>query len=152
MAKELSIKLSNGIELFINLEHNDSFIAGVIEKYLKPIYLQNNDWNATIRDTINEMERISMIYNIKRGDLISKLLSMIEGRLARDISDLTGVDKIEIIFEGIQDYVDDILEAVQASKTQEEARINVSSLVESLNLFETSELLIYFAKKINPPK
>lgn len=146
MVQQIPIKLGNGVTLYLNLEDSNPFFAQFIEKFLKPLYLKSNDWNASIKEAINECERISVLYNLKRGDLISSLLSNIEGRLARDIAELTGVDKIEIIFEGIEDYVSDITKAVQAGTSQEEIRMRVSSLVQNLNLFEISELLIFFAK------
>jgi hypothetical protein len=146
MDKEIAVKLSNGVNLSLNLADPKDFYSNFVDKFLKPYYLQKNDWNSTIKVSINEIDRISIFHQISRNELISGLLNAIETRLARDISDLVGVDKIEILFENIEDYVSDIKKMVGEGKTQEEIRMQVSKLVEKLNLFEISELIIYYAR------
>lgn len=75
------------------------------------------------------------------------MLKHLESRLHKDIAELKDVDRIEILFESIDDYVESIQKFVKEDASPEEMRLNVSELVENLNLFELSELLIHFAKK-----
>jgi len=74
-------------------------------------------------------------------------LTEIENRLPSDIADLKGLDKIEILFEDVDDYIQNIQDFVKSSDSEEKIRLKVSTLIEQLNLFELSELLIHFAKK-----
>lgn len=147
MVTEINVNFSTGITLTLNPIQPDSFINAVIEKFIKPQYQKSNDWNKTLKDALNELDRICVVHNLKRVDLESAFLHAIEGRLAKDLAEITGVDKIEIIFEGLEDYVTDIIKVVQSGASQEETRMKVSFLAENLNLFEVSELLIYFAKQ-----
>jgi hypothetical protein len=147
MVTEINVSLSSGVNLKLNPIQPDNFFNELIEKFIKPQYQKSNDWNKTLKDALNELDRISVVHNLKRVDLETSFLQAVEGRLAKDLAELTGVDKIEIIFEGLADYVTDIVKVVQSGASQEETRMKVSFLAENLNLFEVSELLIYFAKQ-----
>jgi hypothetical protein len=148
MDKEINVKLSNGEIIPLNSEDPKEFFSAFVDRYLKPYYLKKNDWHSTLNESVSELDRICIQYRLARNDMIQEFLKTVEGRLARDISDLTGVDKIEILFENIDDYVKDISKTVREGKSQEEMRLKVSSIVEHLNLFELSELLIHFAKNM----
>lgn len=148
MSTPITVKLSNGSELAIDPTQKDKAYSDFIDIFLKPFYQKSNDWNATIRESIKEIERISSILRMSKGELISELFANIDGRLSKDIAELRGTDKIEILFESLDDYIQNILQIVKGEGTQEEKRLSVSNLVESLNLFEISELLITFAKKM----
>ena len=142
---KIMTKLSNGSELELDTEDPDKFINTFIDVFLKPLYKKSNDWNETLMKSIDEVERICTINRLSRVNYIHQLLNAVEERLPKDISQLSGVDKIEIIFEGLEDYVKDIQDLVKKNLSQEEKRLKVSALVENLNLFEITELLIHFA-------
>ncbi len=142
---KIKAKISKDLVIPLDSENPSEFIEEFIEKFLKPYYKKTNDWNKTLIQSINEIERICAVNRLSRGNLIHKLLNHVEKRLAKDISEMPGVDKIEIIFEGLEDYVEDIQNFVKNGGSQEKIRLNVSKLVENLNLFEISELLIHFA-------
>jgi hypothetical protein len=148
LEKKIQVTLSNGVVLPLNLADTLEFFNLFLEKYLKPHYLQKNDWNATLKDCITEIDRISIIHGLSRNEIIQNLLNIIDDHLPLDISNLTGVDKVEILFLNLDDVVGEIRKAVIEEPTQEMLRFRVSKIVEGLNLFETAELLIYYAKKI----
>jgi Mg2+ and Co2+ transporter CorA len=149
MGEEKSIKLSNGNYLKLNLENPDQAYNEFVDVFFKPTYVQTNDLNKTIHVSIMESERISTILHLSKGEVINSLLKTIEGRLPEDIAELTGdVDKIEILFENVDDYEEMIIDLIENTNSQEDVRLEVSRLLENLNLFEQSELIIHFAKKI----
>ncbi len=148
MAKNYNVTLSNGAKLQIDPEHQDQAYEDFIDIFFKPVYVKTNDINQTIHSSIKEVERISSILNLSRGEVINSLLKTIERRLPKDIAELTGdVDKIEILFENVDDYVVQIVDLMQDQDSQEKIRLDVSQLVENLNLFEISELIIHLVKK-----
>jgi hypothetical protein len=142
------IKLSNGEEITLDLTNKKQFYGEFVDKFLKPLYKETNDWLKTVNSCISEVESISILFHLKKGEIITELLHEIDERLAKDISELKGLDKIEILFENIDDYVEQIAQLVGEEKPTEETRLNVSKLVENLNLFEIAELLIHFAKTV----
>jgi len=146
MANQTNIKLSNGVELELDPEDLNKNFSMFIDKFLIPYFKETNDWNKTIISSITEIERISSIFNLSKGEIISKFLKNIESRLPADIAELTGLDKIEILFENIEDYVEGMVTIVSSGESQEEIRLKIAKLVENLNLFEISELFIHFAR------
>jgi hypothetical protein len=149
VGSQYSIKLTNGMTLTLDPDDTQNFFSEFVDQFLKPFYKESNDWNKTIKLSIMEIERISSMYHLSRRDLIANLLKIVERRLAKDISELKGVDKIEILFENIDDLVDDVREAVNKGGSQEEIRLRVAKIVENLNLFEICELLINFSRKVH---
>ena len=75
------------------------------------------------------------------------LLNQIEEHLDKDIEELTGVDKIEILFLNLDDYVEDIRKLILAGETKEELRHKMARLIQPLTLFELSELFIFLGKR-----
>ena len=146
MANQNNIILSNGVELTLDPDDINENFSRFIDKFLIPYFKETNDWNKTIISSISEIERISSIFHLSKGEIISKFLKNIESRLHTDIAELTGLDKIEILFENIDDYVETMITIVSSDESQEEIRLKIAKLVENLNLFEISELFIYFAK------
>ena len=146
MANQTKIILSNGVEVDLDPEDLNKNFSMFIDKFLIPYFKETNDWNKTIISSISEIERISSKFNISKGEIISKFLKNIESRLPTDIAELTGLDKIEILFENIDDYVESMVEIVSSGESQEEIRLKIAKLVENLNLFEISELFIHFAR------
>ncbi|QEE16232.1 hypothetical protein DSAG12_02062 [Promethearchaeum syntrophicum] len=146
MANQLNITLSNGVELELDPEDLNKNFSMFIDKFLIPYFKESNDWNKTIISSISEIERISSKFDVSKGEIISKFLKNIESRLPTDIAELTGLDKIEILFENIDDYVESMVNIVSSGDSQEDIRLKIAKLVENLNLFELSELFIHFAK------
>ena len=75
------------------------------------------------------------------------LLNDVEEHLDKDIEELTGVDKIEILFLNMDDYVEDIRKIILAGKDKEDVRTSMAQLIMPLTLFELSELFIYLGKR-----
>ena len=146
MANQANIKLSNGVELTLDPDDLNKNFSMFIDKFLIPYFKETNDWNKTVKTSISEIERISSVFHLSKGEIISKFLINIESRLHADIAELTGLDKIEILFENIDDYVESMVAIVSSDESQEEVRLKIAKLVENLNLFEISELFIYFAR------
>ena len=145
-ANQNNITLSNGAEISLDSDDIDKNFSQFIDKFLIPYFNDTNDWNKTIQSSISEIERVSSIFHLSKGEIISKFLKNIESRLPSDIAELAGLDKIEILFENIDDYVETMITIVSSDESQEEVRLKIAQLVENLNLFEISELFIYFAK------
>jgi hypothetical protein len=146
MAKQNNVILSNGVNLELDPDDLNKNFSKFIDLFLIPYFKETNDWNKTVKSSISEIERISSVFHLSKGEVISKFLKNIESRLPHDIAELTGLDKIEILFENIDDYVETMITIVSSDKSQEEIRLKIAELVENLNLFEISELFIYFAK------
>ncbi|MHA1476016.1 MAG: hypothetical protein ACTSRX_06180 [Promethearchaeota archaeon] len=146
MANQANITLSNGVELTLDPDDLNKNFSMFIDKFLIPYFKETNDWNKTIQSSISEIERISSFFHLSKGEIISKFLKNIESRLPADIAELTGLDKIEILFENIDDYVESMIAIVSSDESQEDVRLKIAKLVENLNLFEISELFIHFAR------
>ena len=146
MANQYNIKLTNGVEISLDPDDMDKNFSIFIDTFLIPFFKETNDWNKTVKSSITEIERVSSIFKLSKGEIISKFLKNIESRLPSDIAELAGLDKIEILFENIDDYVESMVEIVSSDDSQEEVRLKIAKLVENLNLFEISELFIHFAR------
>ena len=147
MANQNSIKLSNGVDLKLDPDDIDENFSRFIDIFLIPYFKETKDWNKTVKSSISEIERISSIFHLSKGEIISKFLKNIESKLPTEkFTGLIGLDKIEILFENIDDYVETMITIVSSDESQEEIRLKIAKLVENLNLFEISELFIYFAK------
>ena len=147
MGIQKEIDLSNGVKMSIDSANLDKTYKDFIDLFIKPYYQQTNDWNKTLQTSIKEIERISSVLQISKNEVIQDFLKRLEFRLADEIGELKGVDKIDILFESVDDYVESIKEIVHDGSSPAEIRTKVSGLIENLNLFELAELLIQFAKK-----
>ena len=147
MANQYNIKLSHDVELMLDPDDMDKNFSMFIDKFLIPYFKETNAWNKTVKSSISEIERISSIFHLSKGEIIYKFLRNIESKLPTDkFTGLIGLDKIEILFENIDDYVESMVNIVSSDDSQEDVRLKIAKLVENLNLFEISELFIYFAK------
>ncbi|MHA1519486.1 MAG: hypothetical protein ACTSVZ_10115 [Promethearchaeota archaeon] len=147
MAIQKEIDMSNGVKLSIDSTDLDKTYKDFIDLFIKPYYQQTNDWNKTLQISIKEIERISSVLQISKNEVIQDFLKHLETQLPTEIAELKGVNKIEILFESVDDYVQNISEIVKEGSSQADIRMKISALVENLNLFEIAELLIQFAKK-----
>ena len=88
---------------------------------------------------------------ISKHDLSPKLklglLNDIEDHLDKDIEELTGVAKIEILFINMEDYVEDIKRLILSGQDKQTLRTNMAKLAQPLTLFELGELFIFLGKR-----
>ncbi|MFX0082939.1 MAG: hypothetical protein ACFE94_14400 [Candidatus Hodarchaeota archaeon] len=140
------IKLSTGIEVDFDQKAPTTLFEIIISDILIPKYKENADWNLSLNIIIEEMNKLIIKYNLN-PKLKLGLLNDVEQHLDKDIEELTGVDKIEILFLNMDDYVEDIRTLILAGKDKEELRTDMANLVMPLTLFELSELFIYLGKR-----
>jgi hypothetical protein len=146
MSEIKKLQLSNGTEVDFDKKAPATLFEVIISEILIPKYKENADWNLSLNIIIEEMNRL-----IKKHDLNPKLklglLNKVEEHLDKDIEELTGVDKIEILFLNMDDYVEDIRKLILAGKNKADLRTSMAQLVMPLTLFELSELFIYLGKR-----
>jgi hypothetical protein len=146
MSEVIKLQLSNGAEIDFDKKAPTTLYELMISEILIPKYKENADWNLSLNIIIEEMNHL-----IVKHDLSPKLklglLNQIEDHLDKDIEELTGVDKIEILFLNMDDYVEDIRKLILAGETKEEIRTNMAQLIMPLTPFELSELFIYLGKR-----
>jgi hypothetical protein len=140
------IKLSTGIEVDFDEKAPTTLFEIIISDILIPKYKENADWNLSLNIIIEEMNKLIIKYDLN-PKLKLGLLNDVEQHLDKDIEELTGVDKIEILFLNMDDYVEDIRTLILAGKDKEELRTDMANLVMPLTLFELSELFIYLGKR-----
>jgi len=147
MAKEVKhIKLSTGMELEFDKKAPHTLFEVIISDILIPKYKENADWNLTLNIVLEEMNRLISEYNLKPKLKIG-LLNQIEAHLDKDIEELTGVAKIEILFINMEDYVEDIEKLIIAGLDKPELRHQMAHLIQPLTLFELGELFIFLGKR-----
>ncbi|MFW9865888.1 MAG: hypothetical protein ACFFEN_07305 [Candidatus Thorarchaeota archaeon] len=147
MVEELKkIKLSTGMELEFDKKAPATLYEIIISEILIPKYKENADWNLSLNIIIEEMNKLIIKYGLN-PKLKLGLLNQVEEHLDKDIQELTGVDKIEILFLNMDDYVEDIRKLILAGKDKEELRTDMAQMIIPLTLFELSELFIYLGKR-----
>lgn len=142
----IKIKLSTGTELDFDKKAPTTLFEIIISEILIPKYKENADWNLSLNIIIEEMNRLIVKYNLT-PKLKLGLLNDVEEHLDKDIQELTGVDKIEILFLNMDDYVEDIRTLILAGKTKEDLRTDMANMIMPLTLFELAELFIYLGKR-----
>jgi len=142
----MKISLSTGLEVDFDTQEPKTLFEVIISDILIPKYKDNKDWNLTLNIVIEEMNRL-----ISKHDLSPKLklglLNDIEEHLDKDIEELTGVAKIEILFVNMEDYVEDIKKLIRSGEDKQELRTNMAKLAQPLTLFELGELFIFLGKR-----
>ena len=141
-----TITISTGMELEFDKNAPITLFEIMISEILIPKYKENADWNLTLNIVIEEMNRLITEYGLK-PKLKLGLLNQIEEHLDKDIEELTGVAKIEILFLNMEDYVEDIEKLIAAGLDKEELRHQMARLVQPLTLFELGELFIFLGKR-----
>ena len=148
MAQEgKKIKLSTGMELEFDKEDPHTLFELIISEILIPKYKENADWNLTLNIVLEEINRLISEYDLD-PKLKLGLLNQIEEHLDKDIEELTGVAKIEILFINMEDYVEDIEKLVTAGLDKQEIRAQMAKLIQPLTLFELGELFIFLGKRV----
>jgi len=140
------VKLTNGTELEFEEQSPRFLFEIIISEILIPKYKETDDWNFAINVIIEEMTEL-----IKQYDLNPKLkldlLSEVEAHLNKDIEELTGVAKIEILFINMEDYLMDIEKLITSGLDKPELRHQMARVIKPLTIFELGELFIFLGKK-----
>lgn len=141
-----TIVISTGMELEFDSNAPITLFEILISEILIPKYKENADWNLTLNIIIEEMNRLITEYDLK-PKLKLGLLNQIEEHLDKDIEELTGVAKIEILFLNMEDYVEDIEKLIAAGLDKQELRLQMARLAQPLTIFELGELFIFLGKR-----
>ena len=142
----MKVKLSTGTEVEFDKKAPTTLFEIIISDILIPKYKENADWNLSLNIIIEEMNRLIINHDLN-PKLKLGLLNNVEEHLDKDIEELTGVDKIEILFLNMDDYVEDIRTLILSGRDKEELRTDMAHLVMPLTLFELAELFIYLGKR-----
>jgi len=143
----IKIKLKNHTEeIEFDEKEPKTLFEVIISDIFIPKYKETDDFNLAINVIIAEINRLIKEYSLK-PKLKLGLLEALEGHLHKDIEELTGVAKIEILFLNMDDYVEDIKNLILSGKDKADIRNDMANLISSLTLFELGELFIYLAKE-----
>jgi hypothetical protein len=142
----IKIKLSTGTEVDFDKQAPTTLFEIIISEILIPKYKENADWNLSLNIIIEEMNKLITKYELS-PKLKLGLLNDVETHLDKDIQELAGVDKIEILFLNMDDYVEDIRTLILSGRDKEELRTDMANLIMPLTLFELAELFIYLGKR-----
>jgi len=141
-----TIKLRNGTEAEFDEKAPQTLFEIIISDILIPKYKENKDWNLTINIILEEINELISKYELE-PKLKLGLLNQVEKHLDKDIEELTGCDKIEILFMNMDDYVLDIERLIAAGKDKQDLRHDMANLIFPLTVFELGELFIYLGKR-----
>ncbi len=142
----IKVELSNGEQVDFDERAPRTLFEVIISDILIPKYKENADWNLSLNIIIEECNRLITKYDLSPKIKLG-LLNQVEEHLDKDIEELTGVDKIEILFLNMDDYVEDIRKLILAGKDKEDLRTSMAQMVMPLTIFELSELFIYLGKR-----
>ena len=141
-----TIVISTGMELEFDINAPITLFEILISEILIPKYKENADWNLTLNIILEEVNRLITEYDLD-PKLKLGLLNQIEEHLDKDIEELTGVAKIEILFLNMEDYVEDIEKLITAGLDKQVLRLKMARLAQPLTLFELGELFIFLGKR-----
>jgi hypothetical protein len=144
MVKE--VKLRNGVEVEFDEQEPTTLFESIISEVLIPKYKDNKDWNLTINIILEEINELISKYELD-PKLKLGLLNQVETHLDKEIQELTGTDKIEILFLNMDDYVEDIEKLIISGKDKQELRHDMANLIFPLTVFELGELFIFLGKR-----
>ena len=142
----IKVKLSTGTEVDFDKQAPTTLFEIIISEILIPKYKENADWNLSLNIIIEEMNKLIIKYDLS-PKLKLGLLNDVEEHLDKDIQELTGVDKIEILFLNMDDYVEDIRTLILSGRNKEDLRTDMANMIMPLTLFELAELFIYLGKR-----
>ena len=141
-----TVQLSTNLEVDFDDKAPETLFEIIISDILIPRYKDNKDWNLSLNIIIEEMNRIISKYELD-PKLKLGLLNQVEKHLDKDIEELTGTAKIEILFLNMDDYVEDIKKLITAGKEKEQLRHDMAQMIFPLTLFELGELFIFLGKR-----
>ena len=134
------------MELDFDPQEPKTLFEVIISDVLIPKYKETDDWNLSINVVLEEINRLIKEYKLKPKLKIG-LLEEIESHLNKDIEELTGVAKIEILFLNMDDYLQEIQKLITAGLDKTELRNKMAGLIGPLTLFEIGELFIFLGKE-----
>jgi hypothetical protein len=140
------VKLSTDMDVEFDEKAPKTLYEIIISEILIPRYKENKDWNLSINIILEEINRLIKKYDLDPSMKI-ELLNQVEDHLDKDIEELTGVAKIEILFLNMDDYVEDIKKLIIAGLDKQELRHEMARLIQPLTLFELGELFIFLGKR-----
>ena len=140
------MRLSTGLEVEFDDKAPVTLFEIIISEILIPRYKENADWNLSLNIILEEMNRLISKYELD-PKLKLGLLNQVEEHLDKDIEELTGTAKIEILFLNMDDYVEEIKKLITAGENKEDLRQDMAKMIFPLTLFELGELFIYLGKR-----
>jgi hypothetical protein len=140
------VTLSNGMEVEYDEKAPKTLYEIIISEILIPRYKENKDWNLSLNIILEEINHLISEYELNPKMKLG-LLERVEEHLDKDIEELTGVAKIEILFLNMDDYVEDIRKLILAGKDKQELRNDMANLIYPLTIFELGELFIFLGKR-----
>ncbi|MBN1216590.1 MAG: hypothetical protein JXA99_14270 [Candidatus Lokiarchaeota archaeon] len=140
------LELSNGIIVDFDNQNPNTLYEIIISEILIPKYKDSDDWNLSINVIIEEMNQLIKKYKLN-PELKLGLLNQVEEHLDKDIEELTGVAKIEILFLNMDDYVEDIKKIMTSGLDKTELRNEMARLIQPLTIFELGELFIFLGRR-----
>ncbi len=142
------ITLATGKNIEFEEGKFDPLMNALIQEILIPHYKLNNDWPEAIQTTIKEAKRVFKLANMDNYDAGLICLNAVEAATGKEIAELTGhVDTVEILFQDIDDYIQEIKKIMDANYSEEKLRLEMAKLIEKLNRFEIVELVLALAKR-----
>jgi hypothetical protein len=138
--------LSTDLEIEFDEKAPMTLYEIIISDILIPRYKENADWNLSLNIILEEMNRLISKYELS-PKLKLELLNQVEKHLDKDIEELTGVAKIEILFLNMDDYVEDIKKLIISGAGKAQLREDMAKLVFPLTIFELGELFIFLGKR-----
>ncbi|MHA1671572.1 MAG: hypothetical protein ACTSV5_13510 [Promethearchaeota archaeon] len=140
------LKLSTDLEIEFDEKAPLTLYEVIISDILIPRYKENADWNLSLNIILEEMNRLISRYELS-PKLKLELLNQVEKHLDKDIEELTGTAKIEILFLNMDDYVEDIKKLITSGANKEQIREDMAKLIYPLTIFELGELFLFLAKR-----
>ena len=141
-----TLKLSTDLEIEFDEKAPITLYEIIISDILIPRYKENADWNLSLNIILEEMNRLISKYELS-PKLKLELLNQVEKHLDKDIEELTGVAKIEILFLNMDDYVEDIKKLIISGADKAELREDMAKMIFPLTIFELGELFIFLGKR-----
>lgn len=141
-----TIKLSTDLEIEFDEKAPITLYEIIISDILIPRYKENADWNLSLNIILEEMNRLISKYELN-PKLKLELLNQVEKHLDKDIEELTGTAKIEILFLNMDDYVEDIKKLITSGADKQQIREDMAKLIFPLTIFELGELFLFLGRR-----
>jgi len=141
-----TLKLSTDLEIEFDEKAPMTLYEIIISDILIPRYKENADWNLSLNIILEEMNRLISEYQLDPKLKIG-LLNQVEKHLDKDIEELTGTAKIEILFLNMDDYVEDIKKLILSGANKAQIREDMAKLIFPLTTFELGELFIFLGRR-----
>ena len=141
-----TLKLSTDFEIEFDEKAPETLYEIIISDILIPRYKENADWNLSLNIILEEMNRLISKYELS-PKLKLELLNQVEKHLDKDIEELTGVAKIEILFLNMDDYVEDIKKLITSGADKQQIREDMAKMIFPLTIFELGELFLFIGRR-----